>query len=61
MYAAGMYGIYLKSVPRYKFLILGTYHPDAIFMWARMWGSVFIFQSQVGFMNKNVWETLVAS
>jgi len=32
MYAAGMYGIYLKSVPRYKFLILGTYHPDAIFM-----------------------------
>jgi hypothetical protein len=31
MYAAGMYQ-YLKSVLRYNFLILDTYHPDAIYL-----------------------------
>ena len=39
---------YLKSVLRYKFLILDTYHQDTVFMWARMWGSVLIFRSQIG-------------
>jgi len=39
MYAAGMYVciyVYLKSVLRYKFLILNTYHPDTVFTVARM-------------------------
>jgi hypothetical protein len=37
---------YIKSGLWYKFLILETCHPDTIFMWSRMWGSVFIFRSQ---------------
>jgi len=37
-----------------------TYATDVyshiLFMWARMWGSVVIFQSQKGSARKRVWE-----
>ena len=45
---------YLKSVLRYKFLIMDTYHQDTIFTWARMRGSLVIFRSP-----KTIWETLL--
>jgi len=51
---------YLKSVPRYRFLILGTTHPDALYI--RQQGredSWFFFRSHEGFATKKVWETLV--
>ena len=56
--ATGMHCSYLKSVLRYKYLILDTFHPHTIFTWARMWGSAVIFRSQKGSACKNVWETL---
>jgi len=34
---------YLKSVLRYKFLILDAYHMDTVFIWARIWGSLVFF------------------
>jgi len=37
---------YLKSVLRYKFLILDTHHPDTIFTSARRWRSAVTFRSQ---------------
>jgi len=49
---------YIKLVLRYKFLILGTYHPDTLFTLARMWGSIVVFGSQKGPGSKKVWETL---
>jgi hypothetical protein len=51
--------VHLKSVLRYKFSILATYHPDTIYIYttARMWESVVIFRSQKEFASKNVWVT----
>ena len=55
---------YLQSILRYKFLILGTYHPDTTFMWARMWGTAFIFWGQNGpastpiFKSARVWGSV---
>jgi hypothetical protein len=48
---------HLKSVLRYKFLILDNHHLDNIFMWARTWGSVVMLWSQKGYASKKVWET----
>jgi len=45
---------YLKSVLGYKFLILGTYHPDTIFTSARRCRSVVTIRSQKSFASKPV-------
>jgi len=52
---------YLKSVVRYKYLILDTYHPDSVFNWSRMWGSMVISRSQKRSASKKVWEALLRS
>ena len=44
---------YLNAVLRYKFLILDTCHQDTLFMWARIWRSILIFQSQKGVCEQN--------
>jgi len=49
---------YLNSGLWYKFLILETRHPDSIFMFARMWGSMCYFSKQTGVHEKKVWEKL---
>jgi len=53
---------YFKSFQRYTFWNFGyLFSGRAIFMWARMWGSLVIFRSQKGPGSKNVWETLQLS
>jgi len=52
---------YLKSVVRYKYLILDTYHPNSVFNWSRMWGSMVISRSQKRSAIKRVWEALLRS
>jgi len=42
-----------------KFLILDACHPDAVFKWTRMQGSVVIFRNRKGCVIKIVCETLV--
>jgi len=49
----------LKSVVRYTFSILDTYHPDITFTSARMLRSVVIFRTQKGSASRKVWETMV--
>jgi hypothetical protein len=50
----GIYSSYLTWVLRCKFLISYTCHPDTIFTWAGMWGSVVIFRSQKGSASKKI-------
>jgi hypothetical protein len=50
-------GNYLKSVLRYKLLMLGTYHPDTLYLDVRIRG-YFSKQKEVR-EQKKVWETLI--
>lgn len=49
---------HLKSVLRYKFLILGTFHPDILYLRQQGCEDFVIFRSQKEFASKNVWEKL---
>jgi hypothetical protein len=46
---------YLKSVLRYKFLILDTCHLHTPYLRGKMWGSMLVFWS------REMWETLISS
>jgi hypothetical protein len=50
---------YLKSLLRYKFLILDTHHPDTIFSSARRWRSAVTFRSQKSSASKPVSGNIV--
>jgi hypothetical protein len=52
-------GICLKSILKYKLLILDSCQPDIIITLARTRGPVVIFRSQKGYTNKKVWKTLL--
>ena len=49
---------YLKSVLKYKFLILSIHHPDTILTWTRIWGLKFMWPCiiNVGEERTNGWQ-----
>jgi len=51
---------YLKSVVRYKILILDTYHPDPIYLREQGCEDLWLFfEAEMGPKRKKAWETLL--